>query len=156
MTELRFNRILVCGGRKFAKFPGHSATQELKDQYWKEKGFIYRTLDKHSFHTEPDEYGNFLCISTIINGAATGADQASSDYAIVNWCPYEEYPADWDKYKKSAGYIRNKEMLEKSRPDVVIAFPGTRGTQNMIDIANKAGVLVLDYREEYNRENQSS
>jgi predicted Rossmann-fold nucleotide-binding protein len=55
---------------------------------------------------------------------------------------HEDYPADWTKHGKSAGFVRNKQMLEEGKPDVVIAFPGGTGTAMMIKLveeANKRG-----------------
>ena len=53
------------------------------------------------------------------------------------------FPADWNSYGKAAGPIRNKQMLDEGKPDVVIAFPGGTGTANMIMQATKAGVKVV-------------
>jgi UDP-N-acetylmuramoylalanine-D-glutamate ligase len=59
------------------------------------------------------------------------------------WGGLEVYPADWKLHGKSAGHIRNQQMLDESKPDIVIAFPGGRGTANMIKRAKKAGVEVF-------------
>jgi len=40
-------------------------------------------------------------------------------------------------------YIRNQQMLDESRPDLIVAFPGGRGTKDMVDRATKAGVKVV-------------
>lgn len=123
-------RLLVCGGRTFS-----------------DKALLFATLDRVTPRTEPDEYGNTLPAGvTIIHGAAQGADRLADDWAVVNWCSVEQYPADWDRYKKSAGFIRNQEMLEKGRPDLVIAFPGGRGTADMVRRARKAGVPVTEVK----------
>lgn len=55
----------------------------------------------------------------------------------------EEYPAEWDKHGKAAGFIRNQDMLD-SGVDVVVAFPGGRGTADMVRRARKAGVEVVE------------
>lgn len=54
------------------------------------------------------------------------------------------FPAEWNKYGKKAGYIRNAQMLEIGKPDLVLAFWDgvSRGTKMMIDLAKKAGVEV--------------
>ncbi|MEM9912925.1 MAG: hypothetical protein AAF922_19365 [Pseudomonadota bacterium] len=49
---------------------------------------------------------------------------------------------------RAAGPIRNKEMLDEGCPDLVVAFPGGRGTANMVKQAQAAGVEVLDKRED--------
>lgn len=89
---------------------------------------------------------------TVVHGGAKGADslagEAMRDYS---WVTVEVHPADWDRYGKSAGYRRNAEMIALN-PDVVLAFKklgsGNKGTQHTIDIANKAGVPVIEYWEE--------
>ena len=52
------------------------------------------------------------------------------------------YPANWKKHGRAAGPIRNKQMLEEAKPDLVIAFPGGAGTANMVKQAREAGVKV--------------
>ena len=54
------------------------------------------------------------------------------------------YPADWDTHGRGAGPIRNKQMLEEGKPDLVIAFPGGKGTANMIGQAKEAGIPVRE------------
>jgi len=49
--------------------------------------------------------------------------------------------AEWEKHGKRAGPIRNRQMLEL-KPDGVVAFPGDRGTRDMITAAQEAGVPV--------------
>lgn len=93
---------------------------------------------------EPDQYGNWLPDVFVISGKARGADTLAIDWAVVNWQDYKEFPADWEKYGKSAGYIRNQQMLDEGKPDIVVAFPGGAGTRMMVNIARKAGVEVLE------------
>jgi hypothetical protein len=54
----------------------------------------------------------------------------------------EVYPADWKKHGRSAGPIRNQHMLDVGKPNLVIAFPGGRGTADMMKRAEKAGIEV--------------
>ena len=56
--------------------------------------------------------------------------------------PVSIYPADWDKHGKAAGPIRNKQMIDEGKPDLVIAFPGGRGTAGAVRLAKFAGVTV--------------
>lgn len=81
--------------------------------------------------------------TVIIQGGAPGADRLAAKYADVNGVPLVTYPALWSRGKK-AGPERNAFMLEDSRPDIVVAFPGGRGTQDMVDRARKAGLLVTE------------
>lgn len=83
-------------------------------------------------------------ITEIIHGAARGADTLAGRYGEEIDSPVSRLPADWETYGRRAGPIRNSRMLKEGLPDMVIAFrgPGSRGTQNMIDQARRAGVEV--------------
>ena len=80
----------------------------------------------------------------VISGAARGADTLAADWARRHGVPCHEYPADWDRYGRSAGYRRNEQMLTEGRPHLVVAFPQgeSRGTRMMMDIASRAKVAV--------------
>ena len=109
-------RVLVCGGRDFED-------QEL----------LNRTLDRINEESP---------ISTIIHGLARGADRMGGEYATVHGIPVCEFPADWGTHGRKAGYIRNARMLAEGQPDVVVAFPGGKGTADMIRQAREAGIEV--------------
>lgn len=79
---------------------------------------------------------------TIIEGGASGADNFARLWAEFRGVPCETYRADWSAHGRAAGPIRNKQMLDEGKPDLVIAFPGGRGTANMIKQARVAGVRV--------------
>ena len=117
-------RVLVCGGRDY------SNVEQL-----------YKVLDRVDGSWESaDSTGP---ISTIISGHARGADQLAEKNANEKNIPLEIYPAQWDVYGKSAGVIRNQEMLDEGLPDLVVAFPGGKGTAHMVKIAQKANVMML-------------
>lgn len=89
---------------------------------------------------------------TVVHGGARGADtlagEAVRDYSWVN---VEVYPADWEKYGKRAGYLRNAQMADLE-PDVCLAFfktgAGNKGTQMMADLCRKRGILVIEHWED--------
>lgn len=89
----------------------------------------------------------------IVCGKANGADTLGERYAKENGLAIYYFPADWDKYGKSAGYIRNKQMAEyasyRKGYGALIAFwdGKSRGTKLMIDIAkdHKLKVFVYNY-----------
>lgn len=122
-------RILVCGGRDYEDYDT-----------------VRKTLDGLLPPAKDDDMNTWLPPkgTVIIQGGASGADSLAVDWAVVNWVPFEEYKADWETHGKAAGPIRNKEMLEKGKPDVVVAFPGGRGTAHMVKIAKEAGVKVIE------------
>jgi hypothetical protein len=109
-------RVLVCGGRDF-----HDEEQ------------MQNVLEAYLVQGD-----------TVIHGAARGADALAGDVAgrILGYT-VEVYPADWAKYGKSAGPIRNQQMLDTG-PELVIAMPGGRGTADMIGRAQRAGVKVIE------------
>ena len=80
----------------------------------------------------------------IIEGEANGADKIAREEAEKLGMNVERYPAEWDKYGRAAGPIRNTEMREKGKPDKVVAFHNdiskSKGTKNMIEQAKKFGI----------------
>jgi len=78
----------------------------------------------------------------IVSGVASGADKLGERFAFDNGYPIKQFPADWDKFGKSAGYKRNAEMAEYA--DALIAFwdGKSKGTKHMIDLANDAKLKV--------------
>lgn len=74
-------------------------------------------------------------ITTIISGGAVGADSLGKKFAMENNINYIEYLPNWSTHGKSAGYIRNKLIIENS--DAVLAFWDgiSKGTKHSIDIA---------------------
>lgn len=83
-------------------------------------------------------------ITEIIEGGASGADFLAREYAIFQKIPFRTFMADWSGNGRSAGPIRNRQMLEEGKPDIVVAFPGGNGTANMVQQARAAGVRVLE------------
>ena len=82
--------------------------------------------------------------SLVIHGAARGADSLAGLWARMSGVDVAEFPANWDKHGKAAGHIRNAQMLTEGKPDVVVAFPGGRGTEDMKRRARAAGVEVRE------------
>ena len=78
----------------------------------------------------------------IVSGAAPGADRLAEKYAKRNKIPVKLYPADWKAHGRAAGPIRNQQMCEIA--DVLLAFwdGQSRGTANMISLAEAKGIPV--------------
>lgn len=83
-------------------------------------------------------------IDVLIEGGANGADRLARLWAEAFGVPVETYEADWENQGTFAGPARNARMLSEGRPDLVIAFPGGRGTADMVRKARKAGVNVVE------------
>lgn len=112
-------RVLVCGGRDY-----------------RDQATVDRVLD-----------GLLPSMKLLIHGAATGADSCAQHWARTRMAEGADilvdlYPPDWKRHGRAAGHIRNAEMLAQGKPDLVVAFPGGRGTENMVTRAIAAGVTV--------------
>lgn len=81
-------------------------------------------------------------IDLIIHGAAKGADSLAEEFAKASGIASRPFPANWKKHGRRAGPIRNQQMLDEGKPDLVVAFPGGRGTADMIARAKAAGIEV--------------
>lgn len=85
---------------------------------------------------------------TMIQGGADGLDRLVREWcheAMNARCITEEVTQEeWKLYRNFAGNIRNQRMLDKYKPDMVLAFPGGRGTADMVRRAKHAGVLVKE------------
>jgi aspartokinase-like uncharacterized kinase len=112
-------RVLVCGGRDFY-----------------DQAAVFSALDDLEA-----KHGELV----VIQGGASGADLVAR-----NWCFRHQSrvrminePADWKAHGRAAGPIRNSLMLTEHKPDLVLAFPGGRGTADMVRKAEAAGVPVV-------------
>src|SRR5277367_4627497 len=110
-------RVLVCGGRDF--------DDEI---------VVAAALTRLHIKSE---------ISVIMHGAATGADSLADAWALSHGLIVIRYPADWRAHGRAAGPMRNRYMLNHGRPDLVMAFPGGRGTADMWRTALAAGVSMV-------------
>lgn len=82
-------------------------------------------------------------IGKMTTGGAAGADTLAHEWAVsTKRILAVVMRADWKKYGKRAGPLRNQKMIE-TMPDLVVAFPGGRGTADMIRRADEAGVEVM-------------
>lgn len=123
-------RILVCGGRDY----------ENKD------GSLFDTLDMLD--------GKLDGIDLVITGGQKtwvkdkekfiGADYFAELWAKSRGIDIRVFEAKWKTYGRSAGPIRNGQMLTEGKPNLVVAFKGGKGTRNMITQAKKKGVMVME------------
>ena len=109
-------RILVCGGRE-----------------WNNHARIMARL-------APLGQGH-----VIVHGAARGADTQAGQVAQTLGLVVEAFPANWDKFGKRAGILRNLQMLD-TKPDLVIAFhsdiASSKGTGHTVGEARRRGIPV--------------
>lgn len=110
-------RVLVCGGRNYA--------------------------DYKAVASELDYYRNLFHHLVVIQGGASGADRLARQWCATSYIDYHNFPADWKHHGRAAGPIRNAQMIAEGKPDVVIAFPGGRGTADMVRQARAAGIPIV-------------
>ena len=119
MEDRPIYKIIIAGGRDFMDY---NLLKEKVNKILQEKKVTHKIV--------------------IISGCARGADTLGLRYASENTFDVEEYPADWDKYGKKAGYMRNVEMAKNA--DALIAFwdGKSKGTKHMIDIATERNLPI--------------
>ena len=114
------DRVLVCGARE-----------------WTDRRLIREVLSRLPSGT------------IVIEGDQRGADRIAGEVAVTLGFVVEPYPADWDRYGRAAGPIRNQRMLEEGKPGRVIAFHAdlkhSHGTKDMVKRARRAGLPVSVY-----------
>ncbi len=79
---------------------------------------------------------------TIVSGMARGADAMGVKYADDNNLALKKFPADWDRYGKSAGYRRNEEMAAYADTCICFWDGKSKGTAHMIDLAKRYGLKI--------------
>jgi hypothetical protein len=82
-------------------------------------------------------------ISVLVHGDAKGADTLAGNVAKELGINVVKCPANWIKYKKAAGPIRNAFMLDMFNIDLVIEFPGGAGTADMVAQSRKRDIPVI-------------
>lgn len=110
-------RVLVCGGRDYWD--------------WRKVSDTLRNLHDRT------------PIDIIIHGCASGADTLAARWAFLAGIREYTFDADWETHGRAAGPIRNQRMLDDGRPDLVLAFPGGKGTADMMRRARERGVEVV-------------
>ncbi len=107
--------VLVFGGRDYS-----------------DKDHVFRVLDE-VHKTDP--------IRLILEGGANGADALAHDWAESRGVPSLAVEAQWEKFGKSAGPLRNEKMA-CALPDQAIGFPGGPGSAGMAELCKKHGITT--------------
>ena len=115
-------RVLVCGGRD-----------------WLDVELVESTLNKLNAVRGPFE--------RLMHGGARGVDRMAGKWARDNGVLEWDFLPEWHRADGSAGTMRNQRMIAEGAPDLVIAFPGGRGTADMVERARGAGIEVIEIAE---------
>lgn len=113
-------RVLICGGRDYAD----------ASTLWGALDAIHRQCAHDSM--------------IVIQGGARGADQIAREWCAARKVQCVNYVADWEADGRAVGPIRNQRMIDDGRPDRVLAFPGGKGTADMVRRARAANLDVVE------------
>jgi len=130
-------RMLICGDRFWGRV--EVLPKEMSGRYTSNVA-CFEVMKRYI------EFARMVGFNSIVEGEALGADSMSGEIGTLMGFEVIRELADWGKYHKGAGLVRNSKMLTYE-PQLVIAFHGdisqSRGTLNMITQARKAGVPVI-------------
>lgn len=82
-------------------------------------------------------------IDELVCGMARGVDSIGYLLCKKKGIPIKEFPADWNRYGKSAGFVRNEEMAQYATHLIAISKDRSPGTENMINLANRYNLKVF-------------
>ena len=128
-----WTRVLVCGGRDYAD--RERVRMAMRRLYERGTLVVIHGAAPGADTMAAEEWRAIIREDHARVRAASGGKR-NSDLAAEGW------PADWKRLGRAAGPIRNAHMITR-KPDVVIAFPGGRGTADMIARATAAGIPVV-------------
>lgn len=102
-----------------------------------------RTFDNYSLLKDKcDKFLEGFDEIEIVCGMAHGADILGKQYALEKRYSIKEFPANWQKFGKSAGMKRNLEMANYSNALIAFHDGVSKGTLNMIELARKKKLLT--------------
>ena len=108
-------RIIIAGSRDFNNYD-----------------IVKRILKKY-IKVNKIELSNII----IVSGCANGADKLGERFAIEYKIKLKKFPANWNEYGKSAGYIRNSEMAKYGNKLFAFWDGKSKGTKHMINLMKK-------------------
>ena len=109
-------KVVICGSRRFNDADADAAVAEA---------------------VERSRYE----VTTVVSGVAPGIDRAGERWAESRGIQADRYPADWDRYGRAAGPIRNKQMVDVADAVIAVMWMGieSRGTASTIGFTRQAG-----------------
>lgn len=133
-------RVLGCGSRDFKEYDYVCNEQGVTEQ-------MLTYLDKN-IYTKLLQYEGYDI--EIVEGCARGADTYFRGFARRHNIALKSFPAEWNKYGKSAGYKRNAEMVtcikQADARFVVCLWDGiSKGTKHTIDLCIRENIPIYIY-----------
>ena len=91
------------------------------------------------------ESGIMSGISEVVSGGARGVDALGESWGRAHGLPVRVFPAEWTRFGRRAGYIRNAAMIEYADILLVIWDGHSRGSRMILDLAQAADIFTLSY-----------
>ena len=85
-------------------------------------------------------------ISEVVSGGARGVDALGEAWAALRGIPVRVFPADWRRYPRTAGRLRNTEMAHYAEALIAVWDGRSPGTKHMIDTMQAVGKTTYVYR----------
>lgn len=82
-------------------------------------------------------------ITAVVSGTAKGVDALGEKYALDAGIPLIRFPADWARYGRGAGYIRNEEMADFADACIILWDGRSSGSKHMLKEARDRGLKVF-------------
>lgn len=86
------------------------------------------------------------CLIEVVSGCAPGVDQLGEQWAAQNGIPVRQFPADWARYPRRAGRMRNAEMANYADALVAIWDGASSGTRHMVQTMQALGKPVYIHK----------
>jgi hypothetical protein len=135
--------ILITGDRFWQEYP---VIFEALTKVWNDVSLTKIPVPETAHRLVKYSPANIL----VIHGGARGADKLGGEAAFRLGMAIRVTPADWSKYKRGAGPVRNSLMLKENKVDLVLAFHddlgNSKGTKDMVIKALEAGLPVRHYK----------
>jgi hypothetical protein len=83
-------------------------------------------------------------ITEVVCGKAKGVDTLGESWGFNHQVNIRYFPADWNKFGRKAGFLRNMEMAEYGEALILIWDGESKGSKMMLDIARKKGLKIYE------------
>jgi|SRR6185503_1051228 len=121
-------KLVVFGSRRIAKYAGQPREEQRLFKKDDVQEIVQRLAEfRKNLRSEDKDIEELVC-----GLAKEGADLLGYCWAEWEGIPIKEFPADWKKYGKAAGHIRNKQMAAYADFGIGVWDGFSSGTRNMI------------------------
>lgn len=96
------------------------------------KAYVFRYLETTPPHP----------ITRVLSGTARGPDSFGAQWAKTMGIPVDYYPANWERFGRMAGFMRNVDMAKHAKALIVFWDGKSRGTGHMLTVANNRSLKV--------------